>query len=66
MADQQGRANVPVTENRPTRQQLTTIRPPHISRSALAIRYLLSRFASNLLEMCRIPERRRQIRPWRH
>jgi len=47
-------------------RQLTIIRPPHISRSALAIRHLPACLTSNLPEKCRIPERRKQIRPRRH
>jgi len=46
-------------------RQLTTIRPPHISRSALAVRHWPAWFTSNLPEKCRIPECRKQIRPRR-
>jgi len=46
-------------------RQLTTIRPPHISRSALAVCHWPAWFTSNLPEKCRIPECRKQIRPRR-
>jgi len=41
-------------------RRLTTIRPPPISRLISAGDVLLARFASNLPEKCRIPERRKQ------
>ena len=68
MADRHGRTNVRVTENRPILGKSAIDNNPTPSYLSLGVGYLLlpTRFVSNLPEKCRIPERRRQIRPWRH